>query len=297
MKISKIPKLSSFDLRRQKTDSLEWFKSGTVSMIAAVSQLEAIAHNVDFSSLPSEFVDRFQSVGTRDSWRDIEEARLIFEDVPAPIRAEGMDAVNEFRNGKDWSHIISHQHGGADSAGNGLFEVEALNRSRGSEDMSWWAEDKAQVSNFLEGSESYLQQAAEQALTAGAAVAAVSAAMALLEFGLQYAKGEIDKEQFYRNLIKTVGRDISRTIVIVCLISSLATVFPPSAAVLLIVAKPLAVIGLAALSVRFGKLGFDWYVFLEETDFLGKLDDEWFKLGIKMGVKKDLLISNLRKAP
>ena len=58
------------------------------------------------------------------------------------------------------------------------------------------------MANFLEGSESLLQQAAEQALTAGAAVAVVSAAMPVLEIGLQYAKGEIDKEQFYRNLTR-----------------------------------------------------------------------------------------------
>ena len=73
--------------------------------------------------------------------------------------------------------------------------------------------------------------------------------------------------------------------------------FPPSAAVLLVIAKPLAVVGLAALTIRFGKLGFDWYVFLEETDFLGKLDDKRFNLGIKLGVKKDLLLGQLKKAP
>ncbi len=297
MKIPKISKLSSLDIQRRTTDSLDWLNSGAVSMVAAVSQLESIARNVDFTTLPTGFVDKFQYVGTRDGWRDVEEALRIFKDVPAPIRSEGLDAVNGFLEGKDWSHLVSHQHGGSDNASNGLFEDMALNRSRGSEDMSWWAEDKAQMANFLEGSESLLQQAAEQALTAGAAVAVVSAAMAVLEIGLQYAKGEIDKEQFYRNLIETVGKDVRRTIVIVCLISSLVTVFPPSAAVLLVIAKPLAVVGLAALTIRFGKLGFDWYVFLEETDFLGKLDDKRFNLGIKLGVKKDLLLGQLKKAP
>ncbi len=270
---------------RKKDDRHAWLQSGVMVMIAAVSQLETIARNIDFASLPPDFVATLQSVGTRGSWRDLETARKALARTSAPIRTGGAEAVNRFRGGKDWSHIISRSHGGSDDAGNGLFEKANLNRSHGFENMSSWAPNKTQRASLQAGFEVSLRQIAQQTLKAGAATAVVSMAMAVLEMGLLYAQGEIDKEQFYKSAIKTVGRDVAQTVMIVCLLGSLVTVHPVSAPVLLVIAKPLAVVGLAGLTVRCGKLGFDWYVFLEKSDFLGKCNVQRLDLGSKIVIK------------
>lgn len=71
-----------------------------------------------------------------------------------------------------------------------------------------------------------LQQTAQGALRGGTISAAVLAAVAVLELGLQWQKGEITKETFYLELGKTIGAAGITDAAVSGLVTAMALSFP-----------------------------------------------------------------------
>jgi hypothetical protein len=102
----------------------------------ATQKFGEIARNIKFGNLPSSLRSKFTRVGMRGNSRDLQEAAKVFETIPAQIRAQGHEAVQQFLQDKDWSHMIARVNGGNNKVGNGIFEYWRLNRARGGVDMT-----------------------------------------------------------------------------------------------------------------------------------------------------------------
>ncbi len=63
-------------------------------------------------------------------------ARALWETIPAPIRAQGPEALQKFHQGKDWSHIIPRAMKGPTTAENGLWWSTVRNQKLGANSMS-----------------------------------------------------------------------------------------------------------------------------------------------------------------
>ena len=117
-----------------------WVQSAPSSMVSAgaIATQEAfkIAHNIRFENLPRNLQSKFARAGMRDGMRNVQEAAKVFESIPAQIRAKGPEAIRNFCQDKDWSHIQAHVNGGGSEAANGIFEYFWVNRARGGVDMT-----------------------------------------------------------------------------------------------------------------------------------------------------------------
>ncbi|XZN98615.1 MAG: hypothetical protein ACM65K_10235 [Microcoleus sp.] len=117
-----------------------WVQSAPSSIVSAgaIATQEAfkIAHNIRFENLPTNLQFKFARAGVRDGMRNVQEAAKVFESIPAQIRAQGPEAIRNFCQDKDWSHIKAHVNGGGSEAANGVFEHFWVNRARGGADMT-----------------------------------------------------------------------------------------------------------------------------------------------------------------
>ena len=249
----------------------------------AYGHLSRFELNLDWTSVnPTKYL----YAGTRGESRGLVEAQRAWETIPEQIRAAGPEATAKYLEGKDWSHIQAYSEGGSHSASNGLFEDASLNRARGSERMT---------PGELEAAERVLQQnafhatlletarcAMEGALTA----AAIAGVMAVLEYGLQYQRGEIEEDELYRAIGKTVLAAGISGAAISGLVVAMAMVFPATIPVVATLAVPLMIIGFSVLGVRLARVGKGWYeVYLSEQP-LRPLALQYWLVGQGKAVKK-----------
>ena len=137
--------------------------SAAVAGLAAAGQsLAKYAGNLDWTTIdPSKFVD----AGTRGAGRTLEEARLVWESIPEPLRALGPDEIERQLEGLDWSHIVPFSKGGGNEAANGIFELAEFNQERGAEPMTAAELDAASKVLLDKAFDSALQEAAANVLT------------------------------------------------------------------------------------------------------------------------------------
>ena len=219
------------------------------------------AENLDWAAIdPSQFVH----AGTRGADRTLEEARLVWESIPELLRALGPEEVERQLQGFDWSHIVPFSQGGGNEAANGIFELAELNQSRGAEPMT--AAELDAASEVLHGKafESALEEAVNGLLVGAGAGAAVSCVISCLEFGLDYQRGEITREELYRNIRREVVKSavVGGSVSGILAITALA--FPALIPVAAPLVMPLMAMGLCAVGCRVVRLGMGWYVFIRE---------------------------------
>ncbi|OCR02280.1 hypothetical protein BCD67_19970 [Oscillatoriales cyanobacterium USR001] len=231
-----------------------WVESAPSSIVSAgaIATQEAfkIAHNIRFENLPTNLQFKFMRAGMRDGMRNIEEAAKVFESIPAQIRAQGPEAIRNFCQDKDWSHIQSLFNGGGNEADNGIFEYFWVNRNRGSADMT--AEELAIAKQVLTDAafKAAVTEIAGVAIKGAIAAAVIELVFSILENSLLYVEGKITQPELVQKVaIATTTSGIAGGIMTGILLT-ICMIFPPIAALLGAAAIPLAVAGIGFMGIR-----------------------------------------------
>ena len=235
----------------------------TAGLGVAHEALAGFTSNLDWSNLPSEYLAKFVTAGTRGIDRSLMEARLVWETIPEGLRALGPEEVAKRLDGFDWSHITPHSKGGSNEASNGIFELASLNRSRGAEQMTAAEIQAAQQILSGQAFQAALVEVASKAFTGALVGAAVACVISTLEQGLEYQRGEINREEMYRRIGRAVamaagvGAAVSGVMVIVAL------AFPALIPLVAPLMLPLAVLGFCVVGGRLVRVAKGWQELLQ----------------------------------
>ena len=238
--------------------------SGMVAGFGAANDaLAGYAENLDWNTIidPTKYLH----AGTRGVSRGLEEARLVWESIPEQLRALGPEEMAKRLDGFDWSHVVPHSEGGGHEAANGMFEIASLNRSRGAEQMTV-AEIEAAAKVLSDAAfAAALEDVASQALDAALAGGAISCVVSVLEFGLEYQRGEITEEEMYRRTGDAVVRSAGIAAAVSGVIAAAALAFPALIPLVAPLMMPLAVLALCVVGGRVVRLGKGWYELHQEV--------------------------------
>ncbi|WP_408973271.1 hypothetical protein [Planktothrix sp.] len=231
-----------------------WVESAPSSIVSAgvIATQEAfkIAHNLRFQNLPKQLQLKFARAGMRDGIRNVQEAAKVFESIPAQIRAQGPEAIRNFCQDKDWSHIRAHINGGGSEANNGIFEYFWVNRDRGGVDMT--AEELAVAKKVL--ADAAFKTAVTEIVgitIKGAIIAAViELVFSILENSLLYAEGKITQSELVQKVTIATAKAGIAGGVITGILLTICMIFPPIAQLLGIAAIPLGVAGIGFMGIR-----------------------------------------------
>ena len=225
---------------------------------SAYGHLSRFRSNLDWSN-PSIEHRKFLYAGTRGVSRGMEEARRVWETIPAAIRARGPEATARALEGKHWSHKQAYSRGGSNVASNGIFEGASPNLSRSSARMTPRDINAAQSVLQSHAFHATLLESAKNAMKGGVTAAAIMAAVAVLEYGLQYQKGEIEEDDMYRAIGKAIATAGLSGAAVAGLVTAMALTFPAVMPVFTAVSVPLMVIGFSVMGARLVTFGKGWY--------------------------------------
>ena len=169
---------------------------------------------------------KYLYAGTRGISRSLEEARLVWESIPEQLRALGPEEVGKRLEDFDWSHIVPQSQGGGDEASNGVFELASLNRSRGGERMTAAEVQAAQQVLSEQAFQAALVETASQVFTGAVAAAAVGCVLSVLEYGLEYQRGEIARDEMYLRIGRTVAKSAAVGGAVAGVMAVVALAFP-----------------------------------------------------------------------
>ena len=231
--------------------------SGAAAGFAVAHEtLAGYAGSLDWSNIvPTEYVTKFVTAGTRGFDRSLEEARLVWETIPESLRALGPEEVAKRLDGFDWSHIVPHSKGGGNEAANGIFELASVNRKRGATEMTAQELEAAQDVLSQTAFQAALEEAASQLFAGAMVAAAISCVLSSLEAGLEYQRGELAKDEMYQRGGHAVAKSAGVGAAVSGLMAVVALAFPLAAPVM----APLAILGFCAVGGKVVRLGKGWY--------------------------------------
>ncbi|HEY9867190.1 MAG TPA: hypothetical protein V6D21_23645 [Candidatus Obscuribacterales bacterium] len=258
-----------------------WVESTPSSMVGAgvVVTQEAfkVAHNIRFENLPTGLRFKFSRAGVRAEVRNLQQAAQVFESIPAQIRAQGPEAIRNFLQDKDWSHIKAHINGGGSEANNGIFENFMVNRKRGGVDMTH--KELATAKKVL--ADAAFKSAVAEIVGAtlkGAIVAGViELVFSLLENSLLYVEGKITKSEFVQKVATSTAKAAIAGGVITAILLTLCMIFPPIATLLGAASIPLALIGIGFMGIR------AWEIFCHADRLFGITEQTQQLMGLTEG--------------
>ena len=225
---------------------------------SAYGHLSRFGKNLDWKNIdPAKYL----RAGTRGVSRGMTEAQRVWETIPKQIRASGPEATARYLEGKDWSHIQAHSKGGSNAASNGIFENASLNRARGNTTMTAHEIKAAQGVLQSHAFHATLLETARNAMKGGMISAAIMAVVAVLEYGLQYQKGEITEDEMYAAIGKAIAMAGLSGAAVAGLVTAMALTFPAIVPVLATLSVPLMVIGFSVMGAQLVTLGKGWYEF------------------------------------
>lgn len=231
-----------------------WVESAPSSIVSAgvIATQEAfkIAQNIRFENLPTNLQLKFARAGMRDGMRNVEEAAKVFESIPAQIRAQGPEAIRNFCQDKDWSHIQSLFNGGGNEATNGIFEYWWVNRNRGSADMT--AEELAVAKQVLADAafKTAVTEIVGVAIKGAIAAAVIELVFSILENSLLCVEGKITQSELVQKVATATATAGIAGGVMTGILLTICMIFPPIATLLGAAAMPLAVAGIGFMGIR-----------------------------------------------
>ncbi len=224
----------------------------SIMSAGAIATQEAfkVAHNIRFENLPTTLQFKFATVGVRDGMRSVQEAAKVFESIPAQIRAQGPEAIRNFRQGKDWSHIQAHVNGGGSEAANGIFEHFRVNRARGGVDMT--AAELAVAKQVLADAafKAAVAEVVGAAMKGAIAAAVIELIFSILENSLLCVEGKITQSELVEQVATSTAKAGIAGGVITAILLTLCMIFPPIAALLGATTIPLAIAGIGFMGIR-----------------------------------------------
>lgn len=241
-------------VQESATEVTAFVRSTPSSIVSAgaIATQEAfkIAHNIRFENLPTNLQLKFARAGVRDGIRDVQEAAKVFESIPAQIRAQGPEAIRNFCQDKDWSHIKAHVNGGGSEAGNGIFEHFWVNRARGGADMT--AAELAVAKQVLADAafKAAVAEIVGAAIKGAIAAAVIELVFSILENSLLCVEGKITQSELVEKVATATAQAGIAGGIITAILLTLCMIFPPIAALLGAAAMPLAVAGVGFMGIR-----------------------------------------------
>lgn len=160
----------------------------TFGQTALTTSTFRLAQNdLNWLNLSQDQRDYFHHLAVGDSSRNGQE---FFEDTVPEELQDKPQLVEKYLNGdpelgvsdKDWSHDVSRDNGGSDSADNGRFEDSSVNRSRGADNTT--KDEQATADAESEEDVRTLLESAEEGADVVVAAQVVEFAGSALEFGL-----------------------------------------------------------------------------------------------------------------
>ena len=126
--------------------------------------------------------------------------------MPGFVRNYGEDAVRQFLQGKDASHIRSVHNAPqlATDSGNILWESSSVNRARGAADMTGREQFAAQGSNVFDAAAITMRECATAAGTSALFAALLEAPVAAVENYIRYRKGVASGEQAVKDAARSI---------------------------------------------------------------------------------------------
>jgi hypothetical protein len=255
-----------------------WVQSAPSSIVSAsaIATQEAfkIAHNIRFENLPINLQWKFARAGVRDGMRNVQEAAKVFESIPAQIRAQGPEAIRNFCQDKDWSHIKAHVNGGGSEAANGIFEHFWVNRARGGVDMT--AEELAVAKQVLRDAafKAAVAEIVGAAIKGAIAAAVIELVFSILENSLLCVEGKITQSELVEQVATATAKAGIAGGVMTGILLTLCMIFPPIATLLGTTAIPLAVAGIGFMGIR------AWEIFCHGDRIFGITEQAQKFLGI-----------------
>ncbi len=223
--------------------------------------LSNFAFNLNWANVdPAKYL----YAGTRGISRGMSEAHQVWQTIPESLRAAGPEAVAKHLSGFDWSHISPFSAGGSNNAANGIFERAGLNRARGARAMT--AKEIQAAHHALRGEafSAALSATASRMFAGAVAGAAAGCVFAALEHGLEWQRGNIDRDELLRRIAKATGKSAGSGAAVSGLMVAVALAFPPIIPLAVHLAIPLAVMGFCTVGHKAVRLGVGWYEVLRE---------------------------------
>ncbi len=207
---------------------------------------------------------KYLYAGTHGITRGMEEAHRVWQTIPESLRATGPDEVAKHLAGLDWSHIVPFSTGGSNEASNGIFESAGLNRACGARTMT--PNEIRAAQQVLQGKAfSAALSATASRMFAGAVVAAATGCvLAILEHGLEWQRGRIDRDEMFRRIARETGRSARTGAAVSGLMVAVALAFPPIIPLAAHLMLPLAVMGFCVTGHKVVRIGVGWYEVLRE---------------------------------
>lgn len=255
-----------------------WVESAPSSIVSAgaIATQEAfkIAHNIHFENLPTKLQLKFARAGMRDGMRNFQEAAKVFESIPAQIRTQGPEAIRNFCQDKDWSHIKARVNGGGNEANNGIFEYSWVNRDRGGADMT--AEELAVAKQVLTNAafKAAVAEIVGAAMKGAIAAAVIELVFSILENSLLCVEGKITQSELVEQVATATAKAGIAGGVITGILLTLCMISPPIATLLGAAAIPLAVAGVGFMGIR------AWEIFCHGDRLFGITEQAQKFLGI-----------------
>ena len=216
--------------------------------IAAIAHtLESVVSNVSYAELSSSLQTKFKAAGLggERGVRNAAEAQSFYESsVPDSVKIRGEDAVREWLDGKDASHIESFEKAPelVKSDSNFLWENAPANRARGAEDMTGL--EQIQI-NLSGGFQSFAATAAEIVPQATLYAAAIEGSISIIENGIYVYRGQKDVSTALQDIAKSTAKSAVIGLIAGTAISGAVTL--GAAPVIAAAAPALAVVGGALL--------------------------------------------------
>ena len=216
--------------------------------------------------MPPHLVRYFRAAG--GEWKSLQQANAIWETIPRQVRAGGPGELSRFLNGMDWSHVVAARNGGASTADNGIFETRVLNRIRGGENMT--PEEVAAARRVIQSKMigSIMIQTVSAMFTGAMVGLLIGGLVACLEYGLQYAEGEITWRQMVEKVVKASLLAGGLSFVITGLIVGLALLFPAAIAVMAPILFVLQIVSLVFLAQHGMRLAAGYWDVLKGSGLL-----------------------------
>ncbi len=235
---------------------MQYARTGALPLWVAGMFINSWQNNINFGSLPQDLVDYYRRAG--GAYRDIPGAEAIWKTIPENIRLSGPAALRQFHGDRDWSHFIPRSVDGSDSANSGIFENAVINRARGAATMS--AEEISLATKALNSADVRyaVTLAARSVVAGGLAVTVAEGVFAVMDYGLQYYDGEINRAELYVQVWERLISAGFAAVAIVGIVMGLAILFPALLSVLGALALPLAVVNFILIGHRFYTLATEW---------------------------------------
>ena len=180
--------------------------------------------------------------------RSVADAQSFFqESIPYPVRNLSGDAVRQWLEGKDASHVRSVQNAPEmmNVNGNFVWEDSVINRARGAENMTGAELIRANASNAFDASAIVFRTCLESAAVTAFCAALMEAPVAVLENYIHYQKGRKTGEEALIDAARLIATRAAAGAVIGFAVTVAVALIPGAAPFLVTVAPVLMPVGFA----------------------------------------------------